>query len=129
PNPKTRGTRFGRTVSNVAVYQGLVIAPDYGGLVHCLDARTGEEYWAHDTRSAILSSPLIVDSKIYVSTQEDVWVFELGKRKKVLAQIEAPNGALCSPIFAHGTLYLTTRDRLYAIAGTAKNPAEASGGH
>ena len=34
------------TLSNVAVRDGLLIAPDQSGAVHCLDAKTGQRYWA-----------------------------------------------------------------------------------
>src|SRR5204863_2861223 len=48
---------FGRTMSSVAVHDGLVIAPELYGYVHCLDARTGKLCWTHDTAASIIASP------------------------------------------------------------------------
>jgi outer membrane protein assembly factor BamB/precorrin-6B methylase 2 len=126
---KTKQLRFHRTVSNVAIHQGLVIAPDISGYIHCLDARTGKEYWTHDARDMILGSPLIVDDKIYVGTGDEVCILALAKEKKVWEPIEMPNKIDCSPIFAHGTLYLATRNWLYAVAGNEKNPADVEAGY
>jgi outer membrane protein assembly factor BamB len=120
---KTKQLRFHRTVSNVAIHQGLAIAVDIAGQIHCLDARTGQRYWTHDSRNTILGNPLIIDGKVYVG-RDDVCILDLAKEKKVREPIEMPNTIDCSPIFARGTLYLATRNRLYAIAGKDKNPAD-----
>lgn len=117
-----------RTVSTVAVHDGLVIAPDATGLVHCLDARTGERYWAYDTFSAIWSSPLIVDGHVYVGNEDgEMLIFRLSAdpgtaMRKVsgelqpIARVQLDGSIYGSPIFANGTLYVPTRARLYTIA-------------
>jgi outer membrane protein assembly factor BamB/precorrin-6B methylase 2 len=106
---------FGRTMSNVVVHDGLVIAPELAGYVHCLDARTGRPYWVHDALEVIIGSPLIADGKVYVPTEGGVTVLALGRTHRVLARNEA--GYPCvGPVFAHGTLYLADHGRLYAIA-------------
>jgi len=116
--PTRRRFRFHRTVSNVVVHEGLVIAADILGEVHCLDARTGKEYWSVDTGGAIHGSPLIVGGNIYVGNDADeVWILRLSKEKDVLATIEMEKRIRCSPIFAHGILYIVAGHRLYAIAG------------
>jgi outer membrane protein assembly factor BamB len=65
-----REHRFGRTISTVAVVDGVVYATDLYGFVHCLDAATGELYWRHDTRSAVWGSPYYVDGKVLVATED-----------------------------------------------------------
>src|SRR5262249_26179223 len=68
-----------RTCGSVAVSKDLVIAADYSGVVHCLDAKTGKRHWSYDTPRRIHASPLIVDDKLYVANEEaDIVVFELG---------------------------------------------------
>ncbi len=47
--------------NSVVAADGLVIAVQFDGLVHCLDARTGERYWAHDINSRCMCTPLICD--------------------------------------------------------------------
>jgi len=123
---KTTRGRFNRTVSNVAVHQGLVIAADIAGAVHCLDARTGQHYWTADTQGQILGSPLVVDGKVYVGNDRgDICIFALAKEKKKLAEIEVTGRLRCSPIFAQGVLYVASDNRIYAIAGTEKEDGEA----
>ena len=46
--------RLHRSVSNVAIKDDLLIAADFPGLVHCLDAKTGRLHWTFDTLSAYL---------------------------------------------------------------------------
>jgi outer membrane protein assembly factor BamB len=113
---------FGRTLSNVAIDKGLLIATDIGGTVHCLDAKTGHMYWRHTIKSAeIHGSPLIVGGKVYVATTgSGYWVFDLAKEKKVVASIETEVGGMCSPVFANGMLYVATGRSLWAVVGNEK---------
>jgi outer membrane protein assembly factor BamB len=106
-----------RTISTVAIHDGLVIAPDFSGFVHCLDARTGKKYWTHDMLAAMWGSPLIVDGKVYICDEDgDVCIFELSKEKKLIAEHNLGAAVYCSPVFANGTLYLMNRDTLFAIS-------------
>lgn len=104
-----------RTLSSVVVHDGIVIAPDFSGLVHCLDARTGERFWIHDTKSQIATSPLIVGDKVFVANEIAVFIFELSKEKNLIGMREASSLIEASPVYANGVLYVTTRDELFAI--------------
>jgi outer membrane protein assembly factor BamB/precorrin-6B methylase 2 len=118
---KERKWRFQRTVSNVVVDQGLVIAVDHAGHIYCLDARSGEQYWWADLQSPIFGSPLVVDGKVVVADDSGrVTIFALAKAKKALAEIDLYDRIRCSPVFAHGVLYIAAGNRLVAIAGTEK---------
>src|SRR5207244_2992157 len=90
-----------RTMSTVAIHEGLVVAPDFGGFVHCLDADTGQSYWTHDMRTYILGSPLIVDGKIYVADVDgEVGILALSKEKQLLAKpTMGESWMTSSPIF------------------------------
>jgi outer membrane protein assembly factor BamB len=104
------------SMSSVAIYNSLTIAPDSAGLVHCLDAETGKKHWTHDTDAGIWASPLIVDGKVYVAYEDGtLFVFELAKQKKLLAQREFDNAIESSPVYANGVLYVMTHRVLYAI--------------
>jgi outer membrane protein assembly factor BamB len=128
PIGKTFEQRMHGTLSNVAIDQGLVIAATHTGLVHCLDAKTGKQYWSHDVLAGIVTSPLIADGIVYISDEDgDVTVLALGKEKKVLAEDvnQVGDSVYISPIFANGVLYVGSRSTLYAIAqGEAATPAE-----
>jgi outer membrane protein assembly factor BamB/precorrin-6B methylase 2 len=107
---------FGRTMSSVAVHDGLVVAVELSGFVHCLDARTGKRYWTYDANDNVTASPLIVDGKVYVSTSGgNVAVLALSREKRLLAENDVDDSAYSSPVFANGTLYLAVSGKLLAI--------------
>lgn len=108
--------RMNRTISTVAVYNDLVFAPDFSGYLHCFDARTGQRHWAYSMESAMWGSPLIIDEKVYLCDEEgDVVIFEASKTLKVINTNNLGSASYCSPVFANGTLYVMSRERLFAI--------------
>jgi len=116
--------RMHLSLSSVAVHDGLVIATDYFGFVHCLDETTGKRHWTQDTKDTVFGGPLVADGKIYVGNQGGcMWVFGLGKMKKVIAKTDTNRLIVAPPVFANGILYVLTEGRLYAIAsGPGKRP-------
>lgn len=108
-----------RTISTVAIADGLVFAPDYTGRIHCVDADTGELYWVHDTLSHIWSSPLAVDGKLYIGNEDGVLtILEISKEKNIINEIDFDGPIYSTPIVANGVLYVATQTQLYAIAET-----------
>ena len=105
---------IGRTLSTVSISEGLVYAVDLNGHLHCLDAATGKLYWIHDTKEETWGSPLIADGKVYLNTKRTFWIFEAGKKKKIL--FTQGGGSECAPIAANGVLYAFIRNHLYAIS-------------
>lgn len=122
------------SVSNVAVQRGLVIAADLDGLVHCLDARTGQRYWAYDTLGPCYASPLIVGEQVYVADEDgEVAIFGLSPDPDValqklnggylpLQELSVESYVYCSPIYANGVLYVASRSELFAIAADKDEP-------
>jgi len=112
-----------RTLSSVVLQKGLLLAVDFAGLLHCLDARTGLRHWTFDSLAAIWAAPLIADGKIYVVTDDcHVLVLALSVDAAVATPQDAPlvdvdmrANVYAPPVFANGTLYVTTRNTLYAI--------------
>jgi tetratricopeptide (TPR) repeat protein len=121
---------FGHTMSSVAIHDGLVIAPEVAGYIHCLDARTGRRYWVHDVEEYIHSSPLIAGGKVYVPTDSGLIVLALSPKEKVLARNQM-DGVSSSPVFANGVLYLVAGSQLLAIkaGGPDKKASARSPGH
>jgi outer membrane protein assembly factor BamB/precorrin-6B methylase 2 len=119
--------QFHRTNNNVAIKNDLLVVGDSSGLVHCVNAKTGKVQWTYDTLAAMWSSPLIVGDKIYVADEDgDIAIFGLSPdpsvamRKSVsgntpLAEINMGNSVYCSPIYANGTLYVASKNKLFAI--------------
>lgn len=131
--------RMHRTISSVAVHDGLVIAADGAGLIHCLDAKTGKQHWTYDAFANIIAAPLIVAGTVYVADEDgDVAVFRLsadpdvamkkaGGEYQPIAETYMGNAVYCSPTFANGTLYIATRSKLYAIAEQKEQPDKPKG--
>jgi hypothetical protein len=117
-----------RAVASPVIKNGLLIQVDFSGLVHCLDADTGEAYWAYDTLAACWFTPLIAGQRVYVPDEDgDVAIFRLSKsREEALGldpeqpmwahEINMGNSIYGAPTVANGVLYIATRTHLFAIA-------------
>jgi outer membrane protein assembly factor BamB len=112
------------SMSSPAIHDGLVYVGDSGGMVHCVDARTGTAAWTHDAAGEVWAAPLVADGKVYVPTRRGtVWIFAAARAKKVLAEVKLGSPISASPIAANGVLYVATMSRLYAVqAGASSIP-------
>jgi len=106
-----------RSISTAAVADGLVFIADFSGFLHCLDAKTGTEYWNHDVFAAVWASPIVIDGKVYLGDEDgDVVVLQASKEKKVIAEMNMGSAVYATPVPAHGVLFLNNRNQLYALA-------------
>jgi outer membrane protein assembly factor BamB len=108
---------FGLTTSTCAIHGDLVYVAEVEGYMHCLSARTGELYWTYDFKANIWGSPLWVDGKVYIGTDDgDICIFKDGKVKQEPHKVEMENPIKSPPVVANGVLYILTDKQLYAIA-------------
>ncbi len=114
-----RESVFRRTMSTVAIADGLVFAADLSGFVHCIDFETGKRYWEYDMLSGVWGSPLVVDGKVFIGNEDGVLtIFKASKDKaEVLAKKETVNfsAIYSTPTFSNGKMFLSDRARLYAV--------------
>ena len=109
---------FRRTISTVAIHDGIVYVPNFSGFFHALDRETGKLVWEYDMLAAVWGSPYVVDGKVMLGDEDgDLTVLKAGREMEVLAEIGFGNVIYSTPIAANGTLYVMTRSHLYAIAG------------
>ena len=110
-----------RSISTVAVADGLLYISDFSGFLHCLDAATGAPQWTFDALAAVWGSPLVGDGKVYLGDQDgDVAVIKAGTVFKKLAEIDMGNSVYSTPVPANGVLYVATMNHLHAIQQDAQ---------
>jgi outer membrane protein assembly factor BamB len=72
----TREFVFGRTMSTACVVDGVVYVAELQGLLHCLDAKTGKQFWEYDTKGAVWGSPYYADGKVFLATESsELFIF------------------------------------------------------
>jgi outer membrane protein assembly factor BamB len=117
PKPGEREYYFGRTISTVAIHDGLVYAVELAGFLHCFDAKTGKKHWTADLKGDTWSSPYYVDGKVIIGLENgDLYVFQAGKELKELAKIDMDQPVKTPPVAVNGVLYVSNGATLFAIA-------------
>lgn len=106
-----------RSISTAAVHDGLVYLPDYSGFLHCLDAKTGEAQWVHDTYASVWGSPLVADGRVYLGDEDgDVVILSAGRKENVLGEMNMGGSVYGSPVPANGVLFIASHHQLFALA-------------
>lgn len=107
-----------RSISTISIVDGLLYVADYSGFVYCIDARTGEEQWIHDTKGHIWGSTLVADGKVYVGNEDGYMTIIPATREydeKQVVEIDMISPVYSSPIAANGVLYVGTHTHLFAF--------------
>jgi outer membrane protein assembly factor BamB len=105
-----------RSISTAAIADGLLYIADFSGFLHCLDVKTGQPYWTHDTFAAIWGSPILIGDKVYLGDEDgDVIVMQHGKEKKLVAEMNMGSAVYATPTPANGVLFLNNRTELFAL--------------
>ena len=108
---------FHRTMSTVAISDGLLYTADLSGFVYCLDVKTGEHYWTYDTYAAIWGSAFVADGKVYIGDEDgDVAVLKAGKEMELIYEVNMGSAVYTTPVAKDGVLYIVSRNMLFAIA-------------
>jgi outer membrane protein assembly factor BamB len=106
-----------RSISTVAIADGLLFTAAIAGTVHCVDAHTGERHWTYDARSPIWGSPLAADGKVYIGTTAGELLILAASRQMRLIHRAGLGGKLyATPVAANGVLYVATSSHLLAAS-------------
>jgi outer membrane protein assembly factor BamB len=113
-----RRTRETPDVPSPLVQDGLVYLCRENGVLICMDAATGEEYYNQRIHSALYrASPTYADGKVFCTARDGVVTVVLaGKELKKLSENKLPDNISASPVFSGGKLYLRGYKALYCIA-------------
>jgi outer membrane protein assembly factor BamB len=116
------GDDFRRTISTVAIQDGIVYAANLSGFLYALDVKTGQVLWQHDMFAAVWGSPFVADGKVYLGDEDgDVTVLKAGRTKQVVAEMNMGNAVYTTPFAKGGVLYVLSRNRLFAIQDGAQS--------
>ena len=100
-------------------YRGRLYLVKNGGMVTCLDPRTGQVYYQEERLGATgdyYASPVAADGRIYFLSQRGVVsVVNAGDRLDLVRQNDLGEAIQASPAIIGPTLYLRTASHLYAF--------------
>jgi outer membrane protein assembly factor BamB len=120
-NPALFEQTMHRSLSTVAIKNDLLFVPDFSGVFHCVDAKTGKSHWTYDLFAACWASPLIVDDRVYISDEDgDVAVFKLSSKLELLQETNLQSSLYSTPVVANDTLFLSASNCLWAIQEGAR---------
>lgn len=91
---------------------------DDRGVVHCLDAKTGEVIYGPERLKpgTYSASPLLADGRIYITNEDGLTsVFKAGPTFEILAENAMNDYCLSSIAVSEGQLFLRTTEFLYVI--------------
>jgi outer membrane protein assembly factor BamB len=88
------------------------------GIMWCLDAKTGQEFYGQQRIKAgtYSSSPVLADDKIYITNEDGLTtVVKAGPKFEVLAENALNDYCLSSPAISEGQIFIRTAQQLYCI--------------
>ncbi|MBN9522468.1 PQQ-binding-like beta-propeller repeat protein [bacterium] len=103
--------------SLLLVKDNLFMVSD-GGVVTCLDAKTGKQHWTERLNGQYTASPVCAAGLIYLCNEAGkTTVIRASTDYEVVATNDLDAGFMASPAVVGDTLILRTKTHLYAIAG------------
>lgn len=111
-----RNSKNAPKMSSPALANDLLFCVDEGGIVSCIDPKTGEALYRERLGGKFSASPIVANGKLYFSSREGVTtVLPASREFKIEAQNVLDGAFMASPIAADGALYLRTDKALYRI--------------
>jgi len=104
-----------RSMSSVAIENGLLYAVDLAGRVHCMDSQTGRVHWLHELKGETWGTPLLADGKLFIGTRRYFHVLAAGEQPRELAKISLSSPSYGTPVAAAGTLFVASERFLWAV--------------
>ena len=117
---KRRGVPY---VASPLLYRDRLYYVKKGGLVSCVDAKTGKAHYAAQRLGVggeCYSAPVAIGDRIFLGTVAGtMFVLNAGKELEVVAANEFGEGIFATPAVVENTMYLRTTKHLYAIRDEA----------
>ena len=114
-----------RSCGTVAIKDNVLYIADFSGLVHCLDAKGTKDgkpilHFTYDMLAQSWGSPLIADGHVFIGDEDgDVSVFDFGaENAEPIDEINMGSSVYSTPVAANETIFISTKDKLFAIGVT-----------
>jgi len=102
---------------------GLLYLISGGGILTCVDAKTGAEVWQERLDGPFSASPIFIDGRIFLFNERGTGVvLEPGRQFKRVGENELEDGLMGSPAAAGRSLILRTKTHLYCVEAAATKP-------
>ena len=103
--------------SSIVVFNDLLFMAADNGVVSCLDAKDGHQYWIERVGNSCSSSLLVADQKIFLCDETGkTYIFQAKKEYKLLATNDLKERMLASPVPYMNSLLLRTEKGLWRIS-------------
>ena len=110
------GEEVNRTMSTVAIADGILYLADLSGFLYAHDVGTGERLWTYDAFAAVWGSPFVADGKVYLGDEDgDVVVLRHGRELEEIGEYNMGAAVYTTPFAKDGVLYILSRNRLFAL--------------
>ena len=99
-------------------YEDLVYLVKNGGIVSCLEAKTGVLKYQQKLGAGgpFYSSPVVGDGKIYIASARGVVaVFHAGEELEVMARNDLGERIMATPAIVDGRIFIRTEKNLFAF--------------
>jgi len=101
---------------SMTLVDDLLFTIDDGGIVSCVEAKTGKEVWRERVGGNYSASPLFAEGRVYFFSEEGkTHVVAATREFKKLAENSLADGFMASPAAAAKALFLRTKTSLYRI--------------
>lgn len=122
-----RTTRSAPKMASPLLVDDLLFLLAENGVMRCLEATTGDEFWQERIGGEYYASPLFADGNIYCFSQEGkATVLKAGRKLEIVSTNTLEDGCMASPAVDGRALVLRTKKNLYRIE-TAGPPGAGDG--
>ncbi len=113
----------GPYTSTPVAYKGVLYGVRDEGVLFAYDMKTGQRVWRERSNATHAASLLASDDRIYVPTEEgEILVLKAGRTFELLARNDMGETCMATPAISDRTLFVRTRNHLYAIGTSADKP-------
>ncbi len=110
------GQKIQASIAGLCVTDKYLFTADTDGFVRCFDKLTGTLHWSHDVFANVIGTPLVVGDTLYVADEDgDVEVLSATSTYEHIATMSHGSTFESSPVYANDTLFVVTREQIFAI--------------